>query len=133
MLECTTEEHHDHKNLEKAQVLIKKLVSKVNEKTKEVDNAEKVSQIQKKYFSLSTPRVDLLSEKRAFIREGNVMVDDKNFIIILFDDSLLVFRQKTTKLDYQFPLVQITLSVVSQSSFDVIVIFCSFHCYFIII
>ena len=124
LIESTPEDHVDYKPLMKAQSAIKKLVTLVNEKTKEVENLDRLNQLQKKYFS--TTKIDLVSEKRTFIRETSVLVQDKiekkNSILLLFNDSILVFRQKkvTVKIYLQSLLVDIQVTEIrDQNSFDI--------------
>ena len=87
----------------------------------------RLDQLQKKYFSM-TPKIDLVNEKRTFVRETSVLVLDKiekkNSVVLLFNDSILIFRPKKethVKIYLQSLLVDISLGEIYDTScFDIV-------------
>lgn len=130
LLEHTPATHPDHEKLSEAHAAIKEIVTKVNERTRQVENVEKLTELEKEYH-LSEAGIDIVQVERELVKKGTAKYSKKGKVpatceVILFNDCvlLLVDKKGASHVYLNAPLGDILLSNTDTEDleFDVIVL-----------
>ena len=94
IIQYTERDHSDYNNLTKANTSIQQIIEFVNSQIARVENIEKLSSIQKKYFN--ELQIDIVDDFRLFLKEGNANYIDNNLEkkkcrLLLFSDQIIIF------------------------------------------
>jgi len=100
LMENTSSDHPDHKNLTTCYEECHKVVSIINEQKRQSESIQKLLEIQQSFAASEVEQLKLVESSRRFIKEGTfkkIIKGDstiKNCTLLLFNDIILVATKK---------------------------------------